>query len=893
MVERIDLFTDFAKLAQFENYWRKVSEDAKDLNLLTPDDIQTISSVVRSLRAKAEVARNVAGTGHSKTLRDELQEAFSGLENQDDWKDIISMALVSSSYEDLPYSLNTCENVENFAAVWDRLLFHSALWSRVRPRISSDERYAYLIKTFNDVTDDSSVVEAASLPYELVKPSEQIDIWGFGALLFSLCANVSLYHLQFNGDLGDGKAFEELYGWTTDKAETAIRAHVSDPLAQDLLLRVLVTKETRMDNMDEVLLHPFFGPASSQEAQMILARHEEEQLLQEETVAIKRMTNAARRNITNSTERLCKIIHDQKKIVVPTCLVVLPYRLESEGNFLVVKTEDDLGVAVQLGQHLLDLHLALARLSFWLLMKRTWGSSQSDNFKNRFKTWLQKTRTESLNEVAKQVLLEIGCDQKYNEICAEALEGKDSLSSTLAFMEDPMLAARGRVVSATKGILRLCSARQYLYLVDELTGSPVQSEDMVNYGDGASTTTYPIPIDVKDHLVEQLFLPFISLSFMKVTNVENGEPLAALARFLGIPSAHGVPGIWRQTVSPFVHCREKPFSIAEFAVLHELLRRADLKQILESGTQEGASLNLDVLKTGEEMKRLEHFFRQKDPLRSFSDLRRVSDGREKSSAFWTSEVEVMRMQSDLELASIEFRLRELKKEWLGKQQVLAEIRVLHRQAQMLKTGTSQRSMQSHRLLPLEQLLIESPQQGGKSVRSGWTDMPPVPSQQSVQDEDMLSDHQSPLQVRPSHRKGWTDMPPAPSQQGFQRNNSMQLQKMSISTPQKLQKMPPSTSHNMPRQGATSTRKLHTTSALSFTSSSSSQHRQRSIRNVGGVGVESPQAKRSTPSVSRTPSTRLSGVDSGKQRSFRLRPSSNPPNNEKAAVPKTTSGRLHV
>ena len=106
---------------------------------------------------------------------------------------------------------------------------------------------------------------------------------------------------------------------------------------------------------------------------MILAKHEEEQLIQEATVFVKRITNASKHYITNSMECICRIVHDQVKLVIPTCLVVLPYLLHMMGNRLVIKDTDDLGPAISLAQHLLDLHLCLTLLSFWLIVKKRVG----------------------------------------------------------------------------------------------------------------------------------------------------------------------------------------------------------------------------------------------------------------------------------------------------------------------------------------------------------------------------------------------------------------------------------------------------------------------------------------------------------------------------------------
>ena len=54
-----------------------------------------------------------------------------------------------------------------------------------------------------------------------------------------------------------------------------------------------------------------------------------------------------------------------------------------------------------------------------------------------------------------------------------------------------------------------------------------------------------------------------------------------------------------------------------------------------------------LLKSSDEYVRLEEFFRRNDPTRCFAELRRVSDGRPKSPAFWTLETNVLRIQAFL------------------------------------------------------------------------------------------------------------------------------------------------------------------------------------------------------------------------------------------------------
>lgn len=683
MITRIDLISDFPKLTQYEDYWRRVSEDAKDVNLLTPDDIQTITSVTKSLLAKADVARNLRKTlPHG--LRAEMDNQYSNLENANDWKDILSVSLMTLSFHDLPFSLNRCQKIEEFAKVWNRLLFHAKLWKKLKPRITSDERFAYLVKTHNDAPDELGVVEktdSSKIPYALVDPSEKMDVWGFGVLLYALCSGGTLFHLGFDADLHDSEDFVELYEWDKQKAERILRENVDDPLAQDLLLRILVPEDLRLPNMTAVLKHPFFGPSSSLEAQHILERHEEEQLIDEETVIIKRMTTETRRKMERSMERQCKIIFDEEKIVVPTCLIVVPYLLELEDNKLVVASEPALNLAVRVGENLLQINKITAKLSFFLLMKQSLGMNVDQlEIKDKFKKWTKRSRSELPARVSSDILDEIGCGKEYTRLCAEILEQGEN--HFLSFLSDPMATARAGLSNATEALMESYQDAQNLYLVDEMNGVPVCSEE--GSDEDFDDLVYPIALDKSLDTLRHLLLPFINVAVMKLTSAEG---LHALRKMLGIPRSYGIPKSWANGKSGLVHRLEKPSSIAEFAVLHEVMRRQEI-----AATPGNASFShKDVAKSGEEMAKLEDFFRDCDPVRTFADLHRVSDGKEGSPAIWTTEAEVNRMQSELQLASVEYKLSELKKEWFKRQKMQEEIQSLTDEVDRLKDKSSRRA----------------------------------------------------------------------------------------------------------------------------------------------------------------------------------------------------------
>ena len=729
MIFKIDLGTQYHMLEQYQQYWRYVSEDAKDLVLLTPDDVQTITSVVKSILAKSDAVRNMGPS--STSLRYNMGERLAGLEDPNkDWKDILTLALITISFEDLPHSLTACNTVEKFAVVWGRLRANSRLWEKLRPRMSPDGKFAYVVKTFDDVLEErregfnngegNEIGQSiSSLPYDLIKPSEKIDIWSYGTLLYSLCSGGSLFHMGFYGDLRSSSAFADLKGWTSQRAEAIVHANVDDPLAQDLLLKILVPRGERLATMEAVLRHPFFGPSSGLEAQRILERHEEQQLVLEETVIIEKFTTESQRRLEFSTEKQCKIVFDEEKIVVPTCMMVLPYELQMNMTDNVLNLSNNhrkIDLAIEIGTHLLDINATTARLSFWLMMKKNLADRDGHEFKSKMKMWLKRARTEASEVVAREIVSAIGCGSEYIGLCVEMLEKGDAVSKARAYIKDPMSAAQKAIRASTQALTK-CYLSQYLYLLDEYHGTPTIS-DNDNAADGDSSTAgrstktfngmYPLRIDPSANLFQHLLLPFMNITVMTLIAIDG---FMGLAQALGLPRSYGIPDKWRAAAPGLVHKKDKPSIIAEFAVLHDVIRKRERRAARKKAKLNGSFIgNADILseedgnsiatgsKSGmfskadsvdglendgnSEMRQLEMFFRDYDSLRVFSDLRRVADGSEKGLAIWTTDDVVEQMQNDVELACIETRLRELKKEFSEQsklQKEMSELRVRARQ----------------------------------------------------------------------------------------------------------------------------------------------------------------------------------------------------------------------
>ena len=135
MLVKIDPSTQQVLLDRYEFYWKSVYEDARDLDLLTPDDICNIASVVKSISMTEGISLKTGNFG-SDTLMHSSQKptqfapshSSSGIPNdimlgdRQDWKHMISMALITISFSDLPHSLTSCGSIGEFSDVWNKLI---------------------------------------------------------------------------------------------------------------------------------------------------------------------------------------------------------------------------------------------------------------------------------------------------------------------------------------------------------------------------------------------------------------------------------------------------------------------------------------------------------------------------------------------------------------------------------------------------------------------------------------------------------------------------------------------------------------------------------------------------------------------------------------------------
>lgn len=341
------------------------------------------------------------------------------------------------------------------------------------------------------------------------------------------------------GDLRGVDAYEKLFNWTKETADQSINEHIHDPLAQDLLRQILVPEGERVSSIAEVLKHPFFSP-SSVDAERLLVKNEELQILRQDTV-VSKVADEMKGLFRYSNEKYC-VAFGGEPTVFPSCIIVLPYDVqwrESLSRPAVTLTPEITSCAERIGNCFLEITKATARLSFWLEMNKKMRGSSGDAFKSQMKVWLKRSRAEACHAIAREIADALGCGANFAFICEEFLAFDTTLSKAKSYMKDPMRAAKKAVSQHTAEIAEMYPTLS-LYLIDEARMIPVVDDD---------EKCYPIRLYPNPALLKNVFLPFMNIAVMRALANDKCEGLASL---LGLPPDFSIPDSWRNNIA--VHC---------------------------------------------------------------------------------------------------------------------------------------------------------------------------------------------------------------------------------------------------------------------------------------------------------------------------------------------------
>ena len=696
------------QLQTHDLYWDQISRDSADYNMLSVDDNHVISAfVLRYHNEQHSLNRTNISIGlSSRTFNDMSIDGLSEL----GWRERLSDALEDISVDDLPDSLSNCVSFDEFQQVWDRVNSNVDLWERIRPYHSEDRTHAYCVKYFNDVDDECN---SDGLPYSLVSSNYNIDIWAFGVLIFTACSRSPLFPITVDGQLRDYMAYKELCNWSIEFAKRRISSAIRDPIAQDLLLKLLVPEDQRISSMDAVLAHPFFGPSASIEAQNILEEYEEQHLRKIEHTQLQVLDCRYRRDKQpHSMEKHCKVVFQRlEDITFPTNLVVLPYTLQlnmTTHELEIPRDHEHIVLGEIIGDQLIKVNTIMAKLLFWLRMKEHLSNKGGTQFKENILCWIKRARHEGSNPIAKEIVAAIGCDERYIGICIEMLDEEMSVSNARAFIRDPIKAA----AMLMEGVLRAmlgCFNRHFMYLIDEFSSIP--SFSLGNYSE------YPTYIETTRTEMNDIMLPFMIMSTFVVTDADG---LEGLSRLLGFPSSFPISKSWIKSNVDFIQPKGSNISnqstSIQFSTLYNILRQS-LKEMTLRQTRSNSILVSETL-VNIDLDNLQAMYREKDPEGNFAGLFRKSDVNDTSLTFWTSESTFDdHSKHDQEFTIAFQRVEELRKEIMDRQKLEEEIVQLHQRFTSQKEETKERKRLREERHATKKAALVAKTQGPGSVQS--------------------------------------------------------------------------------------------------------------------------------------------------------------------------------
>lgn len=333
--------------------------------------------------------------------------------------------------------------------------------------------YSYVVKRHKE--NGSGGNSESTLPYELVPFSENFDVWCFGVVLFKLITGQHLPGMPTNQHdrFTEDESYEIMSCWDWTRQRTEIHSKLDDEMkeplyAKDLLSQIFATDQYSRPSMSDILKHPFFSDKAKLDNEMMKKFSDEfdkanEKLdqIKKKTLHIEALSVEALSKIDKSTDVLRNAIFEAVTVTTPCCFTILPYKLVRDSNGIlkspVAGKESDgakeFGVEFSKYDLALKIHEHIPSVSD---EAKSFGLALETAVADQ--NWDYLAKTLEINITGAESL----CKSTAKEV-VEELKGKwdnpKSQSSNLASYCN----------SFSQG---LTSRTSYLYLIDELAGTP-------------------------------------------------------------------------------------------------------------------------------------------------------------------------------------------------------------------------------------------------------------------------------------------------------------------------------------------------------------------------------------------------------------------------------------
>eukprot|EP00577_Skeletonema_sp_RCC1716_P003798 CAMPEP_0113416640 /NCGR_PEP_ID=MMETSP0013_2-20120614/25227_1 /TAXON_ID=2843 ORGANISM="Skeletonema costatum, Strain 1716" /NCGR_SAMPLE_ID=MMETSP0013_2 /ASSEMBLY_ACC=CAM_ASM_000158 /LENGTH=1678 /DNA_ID=CAMNT_0000303715 /DNA_START=200 /DNA_END=5233 /DNA_ORIENTATION=- /assembly_acc=CAM_ASM_000158 len=400
------------------------------------------------------------------------------------------------------------DQIDDFNAYWEGEE-DEVLIEKVAPKIYKEPgklKSHYVVKSFS-TDEEGKPVDTGLLPYRLVRASENIDLWSLGVLAFTLLTGEKLIPSTRDDDCASGADMHLLHSWGTQpEVLSDLYKKITDDAARDLVMQLLKSKPEERPTVAALLAkHPFFNQKNlaiisqfnerlKDFGETLQSQAKQLEKMNANILVIKQLSYKNQSELLRTRHVLLKGIFEATEVRTPTTFIILnnvlptavdPSDEETKNKILeIIAREDGSGVSMKTKQATLTATAEGVEIDLEGDLKE-----YRDQFGDRIK-WAKAIKNIGTNFAAGNI------DEAFDNI-------KDGIKDLIVGNE------------------------MYLYLIDDLTGDPVQAEG------------WPIPIttpsDVVPTLLPLMQLGMIGLSFYTGT--------AGMARLFGYPLPK-VPKAW-------------------------------------------------------------------------------------------------------------------------------------------------------------------------------------------------------------------------------------------------------------------------------------------------------------------------------------------------------------
>ncbi|KAG7344095.1 ankyrin repeat domain protein [Nitzschia inconspicua] len=434
----------------------------------------------------------------------------------------------------------------------------------VEPNIESHSGSSYTLRCFYEPHGRKKVSEGElpELPYMLVPARESTDLWSFGIMLYCMCSggrplfptNVKSGHLLDH---------DQIVNWSKDIARAAVYEHVKDPVAQDILLLLLTSYESRNNlNIQTVLSHPFFSTENTTKSTdklvekrqndcaaymrnrtIVVNEKTEDDWLKSRTVKVHCWNFDLLKTFHFSSSEIVRRLTG-KENTMPSSFLLLPYKLSAKNKKakLAPTTKRDVERAERMGVLLLLLAKAC---HFGAVIDQMVKQSSP---KSR---WDAQTVLESVSFPTGDF---DDLKEEFTKIAADRIE---------AFRSDPTTAVT-KLIEKRYHEIKLFfkdAGKAFLYLVDEYMGVPLVGSDYE-----------PYPLEISEAAMSKMLtkvLPFMHCCSMVVRGVSGG--VSGIVRLIFEAAYPHVPPSWATAAFGLQHVLDEEIIQREVLLLHQAL----------------------------------------------------------------------------------------------------------------------------------------------------------------------------------------------------------------------------------------------------------------------------------------------------------------------------------